>query len=213
MYLFFTDQFLYFRLETTNERMKTRIKECANACPEANKTYKNAHSKLEFTRKYLTGQQYRLLSPDCKRWNVASQEELISAQYEIAQRNLRISLQHNIYAAIVECLECKESHTKEVMKENFLMQLFKRPTYFFKTVGNFIRAMLNDMSYIDLLIHLEQTDNLNKLALHLMSAYLQTGIVVVHTSKLPWTFGTNTFTERIIYIMMTDLGSFHALCK
>ena len=213
MYIIFTDQFLYFLRETTNERMKVRIKQCMESYPEVKTTYNNPHSKMEFSPKEISGQQYRLLSPDCKRWNVSSQAELLSAQYEIEQRNLCVSIQHNIYGAIVECLERKQDHTKELLKENFIMQLFIRPAYFYEQVGSFIKGMLNGMSYIDLLIHLSQTDGLNKLTLHMMAAYLHVGITVVHSSKLPWSFGTNTYPNRSIFLLMTDMGSFHALCK
>ena len=192
--LFFTDQFLYFLHETTNERTQVRIRQCIQAFPEVKKTYKNRQSKMEFSPKEISGQDYRLLSPDCKRWNVSSQAELISAQYEIEQRNLCVSIQHNIYAAIVECLERKEDHTKELLKENFIMQLYNRPAFFYEEVGSFIRGLLNDMSYIDLVIHLSQTDGLNKLALHMMAAYLHVGITVVHSSKI-----TMVFWDQQIY--------------
>ena len=126
---------------------------------------------------------------------------------------MRILVAHNAYTAILEAFELDEQFTQDKLRDNFLMQLLSRPHYFYKTSGQFIKLLLDGMSYSDFVIGLSQRDDLNKLGFHLIAAYLQCGIVIITGNTLPSTYGTSSFTERTIFLIRTSLGSFHTLGK
>ena len=205
-----TDTFLYF-LDTTNQRTSQRIKECTKNFPETTTIYSNPNSRNEFQITELTSQASRLRDNESKRVNTADHNELLDIQHSAQSRNMRLVVTHNVYAAILECLEVHPNYTKEKLRDNFIMQLLIRADYFMKNAEALIKVLLNERSYLDFVVEMNSTDTLNKLALHLMSLYLETGIVVTHGANLPSCYGTNLFPNRVIFLARTTLGSFHAL--